>query len=62
MCWQHNEEITVLYHSKNSYSCSFAEKNKLSVKSHAFFGMLNEDKPSVEEKMYRLRGGRYDDI
>jgi prevent-host-death family protein len=56
---ERNEPVTVLYHGKEKAMIQPIKKTSASsVRSHAFFGM-NQDDIAVEKVMDDLRGGRY---
>ncbi len=58
-----NEEVVILYHGKEKAVIVPIRKKKMrSVKQHPFFGMLSDEKSSVEDIMEKLRGDRYNDI
>lgn len=58
-----NERVDVLYHGKHKGTIiPNISSTKQTTASHAFFGMLKEDKQSVAEQMNKLRGNRYHDI
>lgn len=56
-----NEQVTILYHGKEK-GIIIPKKNALhcKVSDHAFFGMLNTDNETVEDKMEQVRGNRYE--
>lgn len=58
-----NEEVIILYRGKEKAVIIPIRKKKLSsVKGHPFFGMLRDEKRTVEDVMMHLRGDRYSDI
>ena len=59
-----NEEVTVLYRDKKIATITplREKKKKACLKKHPFFGMLKEEKTSVDAYMEKLRGPRYRDL
>ena len=59
-----NEKVTISYHGKEKAILAPIKRvtKKISLKDHPAFGMLADDKESVEDIMKSLRGGRYNDI
>jgi len=56
---ERNEPVTVLYHGKEKAMLRPIEQTSASsVRSHAFFGMIQDD-VAVETVMDGLRNGRY---
>lgn len=58
-----NEEVSILYHKKKIASLvPTRHTRKASVEDHAFFGMMRDEKTTINEIMQQLRGARYRDI
>lgn len=58
-----NEDVNIYYHGKIKGVIKAVTKGKRKrATDHPLFGMLKDDKRSVEEVMEELRGGRYRDL
>lgn len=59
-----NEDVSILYHGKvkGIIKAVTGKKKKKKITDHPFFGMLKDDKRSVDDVMDELRGGRYRDL
>ncbi len=57
------ESVNILYHRKLIGTIIPAIKETgLNITEHPFFGMCQEDKSSVTQKMKKLRRGRFHDL
>ena len=61
---ERNEKVVISYHGKEKAILTPIKQitKKISLKDHPAFGVLADNKESVEDIMKSLRGGRYHDI